>query len=123
VETKKKDTAINTIIGEDTVIQGNIKLDGNIVVYGKILGDIETDGTIRIGPGAEIEGKLIGTDLQIGGHVEGNVMAVGKVMLGDKSVLHGDMKASQIVIEEGAHFEGRCDMQAHSSTPSRRDEA
>ena len=111
----KKDTAINTIIGEDTVINGNVKLTGNIVIYGKVIGDVETQGMIRIGPGAEIKGKLNGNDLQVGGYVQGNIISDGKLTLGDKSVLHGDVRVTQIIIEEGAHFEGKCEMQGQSS--------
>ncbi|HPC36666.1 MAG TPA: polymer-forming cytoskeletal protein [Candidatus Marinimicrobia bacterium] len=107
---KKKEPSINTIIGEKTVITGNLLLEGDIIIYGKISGDIETDGTITIFPGSEIKGKLQGANLNIGGHVEGNVNVTGKVTLGDRSFLRGDIKAAQIVIEDGAVFEGRCEM-------------
>ncbi len=108
---KRKDSSINTIIGENATVNGDIKLAGNIVVNGKVNGDIETKGIIRVLQGAIIIGKLVGKDLHIGGQVEGNVIASGKVVLGDRSLLHGDVEAAQIVIEEGAQFEGKCDMQ------------
>ncbi len=107
---RKKETAINSIIGEDTLISGNIKLDGNLLIYGKVEGNIETGGLIRIASGAEIQGNLIGKELQIGGNIVGDVVASGKVTLGDQSDLKGDIRASQIVIEDGARFEGKCDM-------------
>ncbi|MFH1213034.1 MAG: polymer-forming cytoskeletal protein [Candidatus Neomarinimicrobiota bacterium] len=116
---KKKEQAINTIIGEKTVITGNLHLEGDIIIYGKINGDIDTDGTITIFSGSEIKGKLKGAYLNIGGHVEGNINAVGKVALGDRAFLRGDIKAAQIVIEDGAVFEGRCEMHfAHPSEPA-----
>jgi len=108
---KKKESSINTIIGEKTVITGNLRLEGDIIIYGKIAGDIETDGTITIFPGSSIKGNLQGAHLNIGGHVEGNIKAAGKVALGDRAFLRGDIKATQIVIEDGAVFEGRCEMQ------------
>ena len=107
---KKKESSINTIIGEKTIITGSLRLEGDIIIYGKISGDIETDGTITIFPGAEIKGNLQSANLNIGGHVEGDVIATGKVTLGDRSFLRGDIKAAQIVIEDGAVFEGHCEM-------------
>ncbi len=107
---KKKEPAINTIIGEKTSITGNLKLEGDIIIYGKITGDVETDGTITIFPAAELRGNMIASHLNIGGHVEGNIKATGRVALGDKAYLKGDIKAAQIVIEDGAVFEGRCEM-------------
>lgn len=107
---KRKEPSINTIIGERTVITGNLHLEGDIIIYGKIHGDIITDGTITIFSGSEIKGKMNGANLNIGGHVEGNINAVGKVALGDRAFLRGDIKAGQIVIEDGAVFEGRCEM-------------
>jgi len=107
---KKKDTTINTIIGGDTVITGNIQLNGNIVIYGEIIGDVKTDGTITLSTAAKVHGNLNGEDLNIGGDVEGNVSASGKVILGEKALLKGDINAGQVVIEDGAKFEGSCFM-------------
>ena len=43
--------------------------------------------------------------------MEGNISAVERVNLGNEANLKGDVKAARIVIEEGARFEGKCDMQ------------
>jgi len=108
--TKKKDTAINTILGEDTTVTGNIQLKGNIIIYGKVTGDISTDGTITLSTTARIHGQLNAENLNISGKVEGNVVAKGKVFLAETALLKGDISASQIVIEDGARFEGSCFM-------------
>lgn len=108
--TKKKNNGIETIIGKDTIVTGNINLTGNILVYGKINGDISTNGTITLATTAQIHGQLTGEDLNIGGTVEGNVQALDKFILGEKATLNGDIKAAKIVIEDGARFEGSCFM-------------
>lgn len=111
----KKESTINTIVGENTLIAGNINCDGNIIVYGKIEGDITTEGTITIFATSAVQGNLTGFNVQISGKVKGNLDAKRKVVLGEKSCLIGDVKAAQIVIEEGAAFEGRCVMQPANS--------
>jgi len=117
---KGKEAAVNTIIGEGATIEGDIRLDGNILVYGNIIGNIETKGTITIAAGADIKGKLIGNDILISGNVEGNIYAVGRVALSNKANLKGDVTAKTISIEEGAKFEGRCDMKGYK--PSKESE-
>jgi cytoskeletal protein CcmA (bactofilin family) len=108
IMTKKKDTTINTIIGEDAIVNGNIQLNGNIIIYGQINGDVSTDGAITLSTTAKINGNLNGEELNIGGTVEGDVTSKGKIILGDQANLKGNISAAQVVIEDGAKFEGSC---------------
>ncbi len=105
-----KANSIDTLIGEETTIEGNLTLKGNIIVYGKIVGNIKASGGINISPGATIEGELTADIIQLGGKVTGNIEAKRKVILGEKSFLTGDISTPNLVIKEGAKFEGRCDM-------------
>ena len=45
----------------------------------------------------------------------GDIEAVKKVTLGDTSILTGNLNASTLTIEEGAKFEGVCNMKDKSS--------
>lgn len=107
---KKKSPAINTILGERTTVTGDLVLEGDIIIYGQLNGNLRTDGTVTVFSSATIKGNIEAAQVNIGGHVEGNVNAQGRVALGDKAYLIGDIKATQIVIEDGAIFEGRCEM-------------
>lgn len=108
---KKEEQAINTLIGKDAEVTGNIKLSGNIIIYGNVLGDVQTEGTIRVFSASKIKGNLHGNEIYIGGKVEGDIIASGKVTLLKTSHLVGNISAGQVVIEEGSHFEGSCNMQ------------
>jgi cytoskeletal protein CcmA (bactofilin family) len=52
----------------------------------------------------------------VGGTVHGNVHA-GKVVLRGDSKVPGDIVYKQLVIEEGASFEGRCDIDTNQPLP------
>jgi cytoskeletal protein CcmA (bactofilin family) len=39
---------IQTMIGAGAVVNGPITLKGGIIIYGKVYGDIQTDGPLRI---------------------------------------------------------------------------
>jgi cytoskeletal protein CcmA (bactofilin family) len=105
-----KSNSIDTLIGEETTIEGNLNLKGNIIVYGKITGNIEASGSINVSPGAQVSGQLTASIIQLGGKVQGDISCTGKVILGEKSHLTGDIVTPNLVIKEGAKFEGRCDM-------------
>ncbi len=100
----------HTVIGVDAVIKGDITLKGGLVVYGKIFGDVSTDGPIRIARSGAVYGHIRGSDIHIGGHVEGKVTVVNRAVLGSESVLKGDLVYQRLLIQEGARFEGQCDL-------------
>jgi len=108
--TKFKKQNAHTVIGADAVIKGDITLKGGVVVYGKIFGDITTDGPIRIARSGAVYGHIRGSDIHLGGRVEGNVTVTNRAVLGSESVLKGDLVYQRLLIQEGARFEGQCDL-------------
>ena len=42
---------VHTMIGTDAVIQGNITCQGGVAVYGKVFGDVISEGPVRIARG------------------------------------------------------------------------
>jgi cytoskeletal protein CcmA (bactofilin family) len=83
-------------------------LCGGIIVYGKVYGDIHTDGPVRITLSGEIIGDVQASDAHIGGRIQGNVTVSNRIVLGRKSELKGDLIYHSLVIEDGAQFEGSC---------------
>ncbi len=103
---------VHTMIGADATVTGNVELEGGLIVYGKIYGHITTKGPVRIAKGAIVQGNVTASDVHIGGTVKGNVTAGNRVVLGHESALAGDLVYRRLAIEEGAQFEGRCDVRS-----------
>ena len=101
---------VHTMVGADATLEGSINLDGGLIVYGKIKGDVKTKGPVRIARTAEIVGNVAASDIQIGGIVKGNITVVDRIVLGNQSKVNGDMIYRRLYIEEGAKFSGRCDL-------------
>ena len=99
---------VQTMIGAEAVVNGPIKLRGGIIVYGKVYGDIHTDGPVRITISGEVIGDVQASDAHIGGSIKGNVTVSNRILLGRKSVLKGDLIYRNLIIEDGAQFEGSC---------------
>ncbi|MCH7772191.1 MAG: polymer-forming cytoskeletal protein [Bacteroidetes bacterium] len=96
-----------TIISRGVKIEGKITSSGNIRVDGEIQGDIFSESNITIGEDAKINGLINATVITIGGKVSGIVRAKDKLILNSKCNLKGDIFTKNLVIEEGAKFDGK----------------
>ena len=101
---------VHTMVGPDAIVQGPIRLKEGIIIYGKVYGDVSTNGPIRIVQNGLVQGGVNGSDIRVGGTVIGDVIADGQVILGSNSVLKGDISYRKLLIEEGAQFEGKCNL-------------
>lgn len=115
-DTADKDNVINTadkmvkkvtIIGADCVIQGDIKLDGNIEVYGQIKGNV-TSGTCKVSvmDNGSIEGDVIAEHVSINGRLAG-VCHARNIEILQKGVLNGVCRAEMFSINTGGIFIGQ----------------
>ena len=110
-QSKNLDNKMSSILGPELEIKGDVKVKGSLLIYGKVLGNIESKGTIRTAKGSSVQGDIIAKEAVISGEVTGDLIVESKVNLGKSSVLKGNLKASILTIEEGASFEGVCNMQ------------
>ena len=64
-----EDISINTIIGSDSFVSGNIKINGFVRVDGDIDGKIEASGNVIIGNKARVRGNISASSIVVGGIV------------------------------------------------------
>ena len=107
---KRKSKSVYTMIGSDVEIEGSISLKQGIIIYGQVHGDVKTEGPVRIAQFGLVDGNVTGLDIRVGGTVLGNINSSGQVILGEKCVLKGDIVYRKLLIEDGAQFEGKCDI-------------
>lgn len=98
------------LIGSGTTIEGKIRTQGNIRVDGKMVGELHAAENVAVGLTGEIEGNINGRNVTIGGKIRGNIIAVDKLVFEGKAVVRGDIRASRLVIDEGAVFDGKISM-------------
>lgn len=99
---------VHTMLGEDAVIQGNLSSKGGVAIYGKVYGEVKSEGAVRVARGGEVHGNILAGDAHIGGLVDGKVVVQNRVVLGSESNLKGDLVYRSLIIEEGARFQGHC---------------
>ena len=101
---------VHTMIGPDATVNGPIRLKQGLIVYGKIYGDIVTKGSVRVAKNGLVQGNVEGSSIMVGGTVIGDVKSAGQVTLRKNCVLKGDISYRKLHIEDGAQFEGQCDL-------------
>ena len=99
---------VQTMIGAGAIVNGPITLKGGIIIYGKVYGDIQTDGPLRITISGQVFGNVQAIDAHIGGSIKGDITVTNKIVLGSKSEITGDLIYRSLIIEDGAQFEGSC---------------
>jgi len=101
---------LNTIIGKGSSVKGDLKIQNSLRIDGQVKGKIDVTDTVVVGKEGRVVGEINAKNVMLAGKVQGNVTAEAKVLLESKSSVTGDIKASRLVIDEGAFFDGKCIM-------------
>ena len=101
---------VHTMIGPDATIHGPIRLKQGLIIYGKVYGDVITNGPVRIAKNGLVQGNIEGLSVRVGGTVIGDIKSKDQVILRKNCVLKGDISYRKLHIEDGAQFEGQCDL-------------
>ena len=91
-------------------VSGQLSFQGPARIDGVVDGEIQCQGALTIGEGAEVRAKISGQVVMIRGKVEGNVTAKEKVELLAPARLIGNVSAPKLIIGEGVVFDGDCSM-------------
>jgi len=100
-----------TTIGQSVSINGEISSDEDLVVEGRIEGLILLrNASVTIGKQARVEADVRSARVTVNGRVKGNIAASERIELSPSAQVDGSLSANQVVLYEGATFNGRIDM-------------
>lgn len=99
-----------TFIGEGTRITGDMSVEHDLRVEGSIKGAVSVGGTLVLSVTGSMEGDVVSRSAALAGRLIGNIHVQEKLVLEEKSVLQGDLHARELVVQEGAIFQGNCSM-------------
>lgn len=98
------------VVGEKIQIRGELTGEGDIQLMGGFHGTIDLAGTVVIGESAQVEADIAATNIVVGGHVKGNLMASGRVDLLPTGSVTGNVKTGSIAAAEGASLKGEIEI-------------
>ena len=106
----RKHPKIEVIIGNDTVVKGEIVSKGTVRIDGRFEGSLAADCVI-IGEGANILGEVTAKTMIAAGRLTGNIHSTDSVEIQPKGEIFGDIYTQKLTVAEGGVFEGRSSMQ------------
>lgn len=104
------------VLSSDVEIKGNVKFTNDLVVDGKIEGEISSDGNLTVGENARIKAEIKTSTLVVYGKIHGNITVTDRVELKAGAEIVGDIKAKTLAIEAGAVFVGKSTVGTPAST-------
>lgn len=102
-------TRKDTFISSETSLSGNLEGQGNIVIEGRLKGNIRTSHQVRIESGGITEGDIDAQHIVVNGYVLGDLHAQA-VTLQSEGRIEGAIFAGELVIEKGGSFTGHSEM-------------
>jgi cytoskeletal protein CcmA (bactofilin family) len=85
-----------------------------------VQGEIHATGDVEVDDAAKVNASLVGSDVNIRGHVSGPVTARKRLVVAKSGSLTGDVRVARLVIQDGASFSGNVSMgqQPDAFTPA-----
>ena len=110
-KSSKPQNRIDSLIGANTRIEGNVIFSGGLRVDGLVRGNVsamaEQPGTLVISADARIDGEVQAAHIVVNGTINGPVHALETLELQAGSRVKGDVHYKSIEVHQGAVVEGR----------------
>lgn len=108
------------ILSSDVEIKGSLKFSNDLIIDGKIEGEVTSDGALTVGENAYVIGEIRTKSVVLFGRVQGNISVTERCELKASAVLEGDIVAGTLSIEEGATFMGKSSVGAAAASANRK---
>lgn len=94
------------VLSSDVEIKGTLKFANELIIDGKIEGEVNSEGDLTVGENANLNADIKTRSVVVFGKVHGNITVTDRCELKQDSELYGDVTAGKLAIEEGATFMG-----------------
>lgn len=102
---------ISGFIDKETEFVGDIKFKENFRIDGIFKGKILSGGGLIIGETGEVEADIDVVSVSINGRIKGSIKAKEKIEIFSKGRVIGSVATKKLTIEDGAFFQGSCQME------------
>ncbi|MGH7500693.1 MAG: bactofilin family protein [Longimicrobiales bacterium] len=95
-----------SIIGPGMRVVGDCETDGTLRIEGTVEGTVRAGKAVVVGKEGNVEGDIQTQDAIIGGKVNGKIAAESRLELQASCVVEGDIRARRIKLDEGGQING-----------------
>lgn len=115
MKTRGEGSTLNGFIDRGSNIRGDLAFEETFRIDGRFEGKIRSGTELILGDAADVTAEIDVGRLSVAGTLKGSVRAAERVELLSGSRVFGDIITPVLRIEEGAHFEGSCQMGEETS--------
>jgi len=108
---KRNSNAVETILGEGAVFEGNVSCEGSIKVEGALKGDLKVDSTLVVGPNGSVTGDINAGGVIVFGEVNGKIDA-GSLEIKSTGKITGEILIETLITEAGGVMSAKCEMKS-----------
>src|SRR5512146_3011524 len=101
---------LNGFMDQGTEFQGELRFRDTFRIDGRLKGRIVSENTLIVGEAGDVEADIDCGVVSIRGQVAGRVQGRQRIELLAGSRVRATLVAPKLVIEDGAFFEGDCEM-------------
>ena len=99
------------IIGKNIQIRGKLSGSEDLVVEGRVEGNVALKNHLTIEQSGVVEADVEVRDLTVHGEMRGDIAADGVVSVTNTARVVGNIRAPRIILEDGARFKGSIEME------------
>jgi cytoskeletal protein CcmA (bactofilin family) len=108
---------LNGFMDEGTELLGELRFRNSFRIDGRLKGKIVSDNTLIVGETGQVEADIDCAVVSIKGSVSGRVQARQRIEILAGARVQASLASPKLVIEEGAFFQGECDMSGSAARP------
>lgn len=102
---------VDTIVGIGCEFQGTLTAQGTIRIEGRVNGEIKIQGDLVVGEKGQVTANVKARDVTVAGIIRGDLDLEGTLEITSTGQVQGDIAVANLIIGEGANFQGNCKMQ------------
>ncbi|MEP6800396.1 MAG: polymer-forming cytoskeletal protein [Acidobacteriota bacterium] len=110
MKSRSDGTTLNGFLDRGSHFQGELKFDDTFRIDGRFEGKIRSGSELILGDSADVNADIEVGRLSVNGKLSGSVRASERIELLARSRVSASLSAPLLKIEEGAFFQGTCQM-------------
>ena len=110
--------ALTAFIDQGSEFAGKLSFKDTVRIDGRFEGEISSENTLIVGETGSITANIRSQMIVISGEVHGEITATGQVVLHKTARVDGNIHSPRLIVEDGAIFTGRVEMNAKPAKPA-----
>ena len=115
MKTRGDGATLNGFLDKGSHLKGELTFEETFRIDGKFEGRIPSGSELILGDSAEVDAEIHVERISVNGSLKGTLRASERVEIHSRARVTAEIHTPVLRVEEGAYFQGSCDMTSESS--------